>query len=61
MHPRDKGIHWTCKKIRYYQNTLTDNHNVRPWLKDTKIRLMTIFNTITSRPILHIGKALLHK
>lgn len=50
-----EGINWAYKNIRQYQNMPTDNHNVQYWLTDTKIRLMTIFNTITSRPTLHIG------
>lgn len=53
-----EGINCAYKKIRQYQKTPMDNHNVRPWLSDTKIRLMTIFNTITSRPTLHIGNQL---
>lgn len=28
------------------------------WLTDTKIRLMNLFNTVTSRPVLHIGNYL---
>lgn len=53
-----KGINWTCKKIRQHRNTPTANHNIRSRLTDTKIRLMAIFNTITSRPTLHIGNQL---
>jgi hypothetical protein len=51
-----KGINWMCKKICQYQNIpaqQTDN-----WLTDSKIRLMTLFNTITSRPTLHMGNQL---
>jgi hypothetical protein len=41
-------IHWTFKKVQQYQV-------VRIGLTDTKIRLTTIFNTMTSRPVLHLG------
>lgn len=50
-----KGIDLAYKKVRYYQN----NRNVQSGLTDAKIRLMALFNTITSRPILHIGNRIL--
>lgn len=53
-----KGINWTCKKIRQYQELSTNGSDVKVWLTDTKIRLMTLFNTITSRPVLHLGNQL---
>ena len=53
-----KGINWAYKKIRQHQNTSTNGSDVKIWLTDTKIRLMTLFNTATSRPILHLGNQL---
>lgn len=53
-----KGINWTYKKILQYQDMPPSIHNLQPWLTDAKVRLMTIFNTITSRPTLHIGNQL---
>jgi len=52
------GINWAYKKIRQYQDTSTTRSDVRTWLTDTKIRLMTLFNTATSRPTLHLGNQL---
>lgn len=53
-----KGINWIYKKIRHYQNTSIDKQDANNWLTDFKIRLITLFNTITSRPALHIGNQL---
>jgi len=53
-----KGVNWAYKKIRQYQDMPVGNHHVRPWLTDVKVRLMTLFNTITSRSTLHIGNQL---
>jgi hypothetical protein len=50
-----KGINWMYKKVRHYQNTTQETNN---WLTDSKIRLMTLFNTVTSRPTLHLGNQL---
>lgn len=46
-----KGFDWGCKKIR--QLPPTENRQT-----DIKIQLMVLFNTITSRPILHLGNQL---
>jgi len=51
-----KGVNWMYKKICHYQNNPPQQAN--NWLTDSKIRLMTLFNTITSRPTLHIGNQL---
>lgn len=48
-----RGIDWMYKKIRHHQNTPSQKTN--NWLTDAKVRLMTLFNTVTSRPALHIG------
>lgn len=53
-----KGINWAYKKIRQYQNKATNGSDVKIWLTDTKIRLMTLFNMATSRPTLHLGNQL---
>lgn len=53
-----KGINWTYKKIREYQNTSSDRTDVNTWLTNTKVRIMTLFNTATSRPVLHLGNQL---
>lgn len=49
-----KGISWASRKIRVYKDTSSEL-NFTTWLTDTKVRLMTLFNTATSRPILHLG------
>lgn len=53
-----KGCNWAYKKIRQYNDMPADSLKVKIWLTDTKIRLMTLFNTATSRPILHMGNQL---
>jgi hypothetical protein len=52
------GIHWVGKKILPYQNTPNHDQYVRPWLTDAKVRMLTLFNTVTSRPVLHLGNQL---
>lgn len=47
-----KGIKWI------YTNAPTNKLQTDKWLTDTKIRAMTLFNTITSRPLLHLGNRL---
>ncbi len=51
-----KGVNWIHKKICQYQSTPPQQTN--SWLTDSKVRLMALFNTITSRPTLHIGNKL---
>lgn len=51
-----KGIDWAYKTMRHYQHTLSQETN--NWLPDSKVRLMALFNAITSRPTLHIGNQL---
>jgi hypothetical protein len=48
-----KGVNWMHKKICDYQNMPIKKAS--HWLTDSKIRLMALFNTISSRPALHIG------
>ena len=51
-----KGVNWINKKVFHYQNiSVPQNNN---WLTDSKVRFMILFNTITSRPTLHIGNQL---
>lgn len=50
------GMNWAYRNIREYQNEPADDNE--HWLTDAKIRLMALFNTITSRPTLHIGNQL---
>lgn len=53
-----KGFNWMYKKICHYENISTDNQEANNWLTDSKIRLMNLFNTATSRPTLHFGNQL---
>jgi hypothetical protein len=48
-----KGIKWVYKTIRRYQQS--PDVEGKNWLTDAKIRLMAVFNTATSRPVLHVG------
>lgn len=50
-----QGLTWISKKICCYKKAVKDPHDANHWLTDTKIRLMALFNTISSRPILHLG------
>lgn len=50
-----KGINWVYKKIRCYHTRAANGKSSITCLTDTKIRLMALFNTITSRPTLHVG------
>lgn len=47
-----RGFQWVCKTIQ--KNEVSTGS----WLTDSKIRLMALFNTVTSRPVLHIGNQL---
>ena len=53
-----KSIKWGYKKIWQCQDGSTNRLDVRIRLTDTKIRLMALFNTVTSRPTLHLGNQL---
>jgi len=52
------GISWIGKKVRHYRNVPVNGEAPNYWLTDSKVRLMTLFNTITSRPTLHFGNLL---
>jgi len=51
-----KGINWMYRKICHHQ--AMSKQDIHHWLIDFKIRLMALFNTITSRPTLHVGNQL---
>jgi len=48
-----RGTCWAYKKFQGCY--LPDNQETTTWFTDTKIRLMNLFNTATSRPLLHMG------
>lgn len=52
------GVTWAYKKIRQYQDMSANRPMIGFWLTDSKVRLMTLFNTATSRPVLHLGNQL---
>jgi len=51
-----KGICWTYNKIQNQQTS--DNSPSFIWLTDARVKLMNLFNTVTSRPVLHMGNQL---
>lgn len=53
-----KNIKRPHNKSFLHQHTPVDRLKVKVWLTDTKVRLMTLFNTVTSRPALHLGNQL---
>lgn len=54
-----QGIHWAYKKICQNENDQAQNIEGRgSWLTDAKVRMMTLFNTITSRTVQHLGNQL---
>lgn len=50
-----KGARWVYDKIQEYPSVSSP---ATFWLTDTKVRLMNLFNTATSRPVLHLGNQL---
>lgn len=46
------------QKIQKEQVDTVIKSQSRAWLTDSKVRLFLLFNTITSRPVLHIGNQL---
>lgn len=53
------GIRWAYTKICQYENGRGQNvQRKKFWLTDAKIRIMALFNTITSRPTQHLGNQL---
>lgn len=47
-----KAINWGNKKIQPSQ-TVEEKKEAQPWLTRMRLRLMVLFNTIFSRPVLH--------
>lgn len=47
-----------CQKLQKEQVCTTIQPQSRAWLTDSKFRMFLLFNTITSRPVLHIGNQL---
>lgn len=59
IHSAGKGIQWVYTKICQHENVSAQNNERQgSWLTDTKVRLMALFNTITSRPVQHLGNRL---
>ena len=52
------GSIWIYRKICDRSAILNDDQKANNWLTDSKIRLMTLFNTATSRVTLHKGNEL---
>ena len=51
------GFHWIYEKCQNNnQQYPSTNKN---WITDSKIQFMDLFNTLTSRPLLHLGNQLL--
>ncbi|MBA3720825.1 MAG: hypothetical protein H0W88_00315 [Parachlamydiaceae bacterium] len=51
-----RGLNFVYKKISSEKELLScRKQEDQYWLTDAKLRLMVLFNTITSRPTLHIG------
>jgi hypothetical protein len=48
---------WVYNNI-YLHTPVKDSANDTNWLTDSKLRLIVIFNSITSRPLLHMGNTL---
>ncbi len=53
-----KTTSFAYKKVMQFTGDKTVTSNAKNGLTDAKIRLMTFFNTITSRPTLHLGNQL---
>lgn len=47
-----------AKEVQAEELSSTSQHGPQNWLTDMKIRLFVVFNTTTSRPVLHIGNQL---
>jgi hypothetical protein len=50
------SINWSIKKVWGYSDGPLDHTCINTfWLSDSHVRLMVLFNTFTSRPVLHLG------
>jgi hypothetical protein len=50
-----RGAAWLYHRVVQHQAAPGSATNNQTWLTDAKVRAMTLFNTITSRPVLHLG------
>jgi len=48
---------YKCAQWAFKSSSAVDKR-AKSWLTDTKVRMMTLWNTITSRPALHVGNSL---
>lgn len=55
LHLMYQGVSWVCREVEQFQDNPQDH-----WLTDFNVRIMALFNTITSRPMLHVGNRLGH-
>lgn len=55
-----EGCYWVYRKVVQEPKTI-DSDNADCWISDYKVPLMTLFNTVTSRPVLHSGNLLLRR
>lgn len=53
------GANWMYRQAIPHRVSQGNKPQVGIWLTDVKLRCMTLFNTLTSRPVLHIGNLLL--
>lgn len=56
LHMTYHTLHWAYRQLNQIQLPSLTSPN--QWLTDSKVRLMALFNTISSRPVLHWGNQL---
>lgn len=54
------GVRWAHRKVCGLQQAMQTSDGKRQWLTDEKVRMMVLFNSITSRPVLHIANQWAH-
>lgn len=50
-----RGMHWAYSQLTQSRSSQNGIGKETSWLTDSKIRLMALFNTISSRPVQHLG------
>jgi hypothetical protein len=55
------GSCWTYRKVCQLRQDAPLVNDNQGWLTDAKVRMMTLFNTLTSRPVLHLGNQLMRR
>lgn len=55
-----KATNWVYNKVRDRNQTSGFKPEDGQWLTNGKVRLMAIFNTVTSRPVLHLANQFAH-